>query len=119
VQDTNGQIHHWHATSEMHLGMTKEEGNEIYAVDFHPIGVKFATAGLDSKVRIYDGVTQKPLQILSEGNGTTTAGHSNRVFAVKWHPADIHITLSGGWDNTTQVGYISLWHNTMLNCFLP
>ncbi|CAK9211232.1 unnamed protein product [Sphagnum troendelagicum] len=101
--DTNGQIHHWHATSEMHLGMTKEEGNEIYAVDFHPIGVKFATAGLDSKVRIYDGVTQKPLQILSEGNGTTTAGHSNRVFAVKWHPADIHITLSGGWDNTTQV----------------
>ncbi len=48
VQDTNGQIHHWHATSEMHLGMTKEEGNEIYAVDFHPIGVKFATAGLDS-----------------------------------------------------------------------
>lgn len=36
-------------------------------------------------------------------NGVTTVGHTNRVFAVKWHPSDINITLSGGWDNTIQV----------------
>lgn len=33
----------------------------------------------------------------------TTAGHSNRVVALKWHPSDIDITLSGGWDKTVQV----------------
>jgi hypothetical protein len=39
-------------------------------------------------------------------NGVTTAGHTNRVFAVKWHPSDINITLSGGWDNTIQVRHL-------------
>ena len=29
-----------------------------------------------------------------------TAGHSNRVFSLKYHPDDPNIILSGGWDNT-------------------
>ena len=29
-----------------------------------------------------------------------TAGHSNRVFSLKYHPEDPNIILSGGWDNT-------------------
>ena len=33
----------------------------------------------------------------------TPGGHSNRVFAVKFHPADPHVLLSAGWDNTVQI----------------
>ncbi|XP_024388402.1 uncharacterized protein [Physcomitrium patens] len=101
--DIKGQIHHWHATSEKHLSMSLEPDNEILAVDHHPTGQKFATSGYDCKVRIYDGITRLPIQTFEKGNGVTTAGHSNRVVALKWHPSDIDITLSGGWDKTVQV----------------
>ena len=30
-------------------------------------------------------------------------GHASRVFALKYHPTDEHILLSGGWDNTIQI----------------
>lgn len=53
VEDVQGQIHHWHATSDKHLGVIKEEDNEIYAVDFHASGEKFATSGADSKVSVW------------------------------------------------------------------
>lgn len=49
----------------------------------------------------------KPTSIFRFRNGATTAGHSNRVFAVKWHPVDANIALSGGWDNTIQASSAS------------
>ncbi|CAM6121070.1 unnamed protein product [Calypogeia fissa] len=101
--DLNGQIHYWHMTSGMHLGISKEPNNSVYAIDFHPTGARFATGGHDFKVRIYDAITRSITQTLEEGNGWDTAGHSNRVFAVKWHPKHIHVALSGGWDSTVQV----------------
>ena len=33
----------------------------------------------------------------------SSAGHSNRVFSVKFHPEDPNVLLSGGWDNTIQI----------------
>jgi WD40 repeat protein len=32
-----------------------------------------------------------------------TAGHVSRVFALKFHPMDRNLVISGGWDNTIQV----------------
>ena len=51
MEDVAGQIHHWHATSEKHLELSSEPNNEIFAVDHHPTGQKFATAGYDFKVQ--------------------------------------------------------------------
>jgi hypothetical protein len=36
-------------------------------------------------------------------DGSANAGHSNRIFAVTWHPTDPFTVVSGGWDNTIQV----------------
>ncbi|EFJ31785.1 hypothetical protein SELMODRAFT_439736 [Selaginella moellendorffii] len=101
--DVGGLIHHWHATSGKHLGTTKEANNHINAVDFQPTGEKFATGGSDFQVRVYDEATRKIVHTLSDGDGIKVVGHSNRVFAVRWHPVDSHIILSGGWDNTVQI----------------
>lgn len=35
--------------------------------------------------------------------GSSTPGHSNRVFSLKFNPDDPNIIVSGGWDNTVQV----------------
>lgn len=32
-----------------------------------------------------------------------SAGHSNRIFSVKFHPTDSNILVSGGWDDTIQI----------------
>ncbi len=32
-----------------------------------------------------------------------TAGHVNRVFALKFSPSDSNLIMTGGWDNTVQV----------------
>jgi len=52
MKDVNGQIHHWHATSEKHLALSVEQDNEIFAIDHHATGQKFATSGYDFKVCI-------------------------------------------------------------------
>lgn len=33
----------------------------------------------------------------------TASGHTNRIFAVTWHPTEPHMLASGGWDNTIQI----------------
>ncbi|KAJ7533466.1 hypothetical protein O6H91_13G050600 [Diphasiastrum complanatum] len=100
--DVGGQIHHWHALSGKHLGTIQEADNQLYAIDIQETGLKYATAGVDTKVRIYDEVTRKLLHTLNDGNGKTSAGHTNRVFSVHWHPTDENVVVSGGWDNTVQ-----------------
>ncbi len=32
-----------------------------------------------------------------------SAGHSNRIFALKFHPTNSNILVSGGWDSTVQI----------------
>lgn len=100
--DVAGHIHRWHATTGKHLSNTRE-ANQIYTLDFQPDGLQFASGGQDCRVRIYDAATWRFLQKLDEGNGETTAGHTNRIFAIKWHPSDMHVLFSGGWDSTIQI----------------
>ncbi|KAI5058261.1 hypothetical protein GOP47_0026949 [Adiantum capillus-veneris] len=101
--DVGGHIHHWHATSGKLISTIQEPGNEIFSIVHQETGVLFATAGLDTKVRIYDGLTRKMSVILDEGNGSSTAGHTNRVFALKWASIDTNVLISGGWDKTIQL----------------
>jgi COMPASS component SWD3 len=44
-------------------------------------------------------------------HGTLTAGHSNRVFSVKFSPADENVIVSGGWDNTLQIWDVRVGHS--------
>ncbi|KAG9392256.1 WD repeat-containing protein [Carpediemonas membranifera] len=101
--NAEGYVQHWHVTSGKCLHTIKEEGNEIYAVEYNPEGSKFATAGKDQTVRIYDEATKTRIQELSDGYANVTSGHFNRVFSLCYHPTDPNLLISGGWDNTVQV----------------
>ncbi|KAH7289986.1 hypothetical protein KP509_30G027100 [Ceratopteris richardii] len=101
--DVGGCIHHWHASSGKLISTIQEPGNEIFSVAHQDTGVLFATAGLDTKVRIYDGLTRKMSLVLDEGDGSSTTGHTNRIFALKWNLNDTDVIMSGGWDKTLQV----------------
>ena len=70
-------------------------------VDFQREGNFFATAGKDTKVRIYDEHTRKIVSTHSGGQPEICAGHVNRIFSLKW-TTDSNIIISGGWDNTLQ-----------------
>ena len=47
-----GQVKHWHVTSMKCLHTTSEDPNQIYALDYRPDGLKFATAGQDYQVDV-------------------------------------------------------------------
>jgi len=106
----DGQIHHWHATSQKCLHTITEKGNQVFSVDYHPDGTFFASTGKDAKVRVYDESTKSLVSTLAGGWGCPTPGHSNRVFSVKFKPNDPNILLSAGWDNTIQVWDVRVNH---------
>jgi WD40 repeat protein len=101
-----GAVQHWHVTSGKCLHTLEEAGNQIFALDYRPDGLEFATAGKDAAVRLYDEATKTLTASLQSGlsgfsgGSQTTPGHSNRIFSVKFHPTDENILISGGWDNT-------------------
>eukprot|EP00002_Diphylleia_rotans_P039847 TRINITY_DN9346_c0_g1_i1.p1 TRINITY_DN9346_c0_g1~~TRINITY_DN9346_c0_g1_i1.p1 ORF type:complete len:348 (+),score=62.37 TRINITY_DN9346_c0_g1_i1:52-1095(+) len=99
---SEGLICHWHATSGKCLHTIREEGNQVFCLDYRSDGEKFCSAGKDGIVRVYDESTKKVELSLSGGVNEGIAGHSNRIFSLKYHPMDNNIILSGGWDNTIQ-----------------
>ena len=36
-------------------------------------------------------------------NGEHVSGHSNRIQCIKFHPKDVNLVFSSGWDNTVVV----------------
>ncbi|XP_043939447.1 uncharacterized WD repeat-containing protein alr2800-like [Protopterus annectens] len=86
-----------------------EEKNEINALDFCLDGSVFATAGKDRNIRLYDSKTVQLVHMFEAPNFmtvddlTVTSGHSRRIFALKFHPVECHIFLTGGWDNSVKI----------------
>lgn len=116
----DGQIMQWHIKSGKCLHSIVEKGNQIFCLDYFNDGSQFATAGKDRLLRVYDEATKRQVMTLQGGDMKETAGHSNRIFSLKYHPDDPNIILSGGWDNTVQVwdtrkgiSVKSLW-----NCYI-
>lgn len=105
--NADGSVSHWHVTTQKCLYKLEEDGNQVYALDYNPSGTQFATGGRDHKIRIYEEATKTCVSTMFTGAGQfgakQTAGHSNRVFAVKFKADDPHVVLSGGWDNTVQI----------------
>ncbi|KAJ4456028.1 putative F-box and WD-40 domain protein 7 [Paratrimastix pyriformis] len=109
--NAEGVVQHWHATQGKSLFRFVEEDNQILALDYRPDGTRFGTVGKDRKVRIYDDATKTHIQTLFGGDGTVTAGHSNRVFALKFHPTNPNCLITGGWDMTLQVWDLRVDHS--------
>ena len=106
--NANGGVEHWHVSSGklLHAFPVKDDSNQVYALDYDQNGDRFATGGKDCAVRIYDEDSKKLLVTLKGGQGYgshVAAGHSNRIFALKWHPTEPNCLVSGGWDNTIQI----------------
>jgi len=116
----DGQILHWHIKSGKCLHTITEKGNQLFCLDYFSDGSQFATAGRDRLVRVYDEATKRLVQTLQGGDMKDTAGHSNRVFSLKYHPQDPNIILSGGWDNTVQIWDTRRGHSvrSLWNCYL-
>lgn len=96
LTNMDGEVIHWHPTSNQVLHTITEEKNQIYAVDFSCDALKFATAGMDCQVRVYDDVSKKKLSPMTEGD---LIKHSNRVYALKFSNIDPNLLASAGWDS--------------------
>ena len=81
----------------------QEEKNEIYAMDITNDGKKFATAGQDKVIRIYDYETQQlSMKLYKVDDDETSNGHTNRIYSLLFSPQDPHVLVSAGWDDTVQ-----------------
>jgi len=114
---SSGCIDIWHVQSSKCIYSIQEEENQIFAFDISPTpggsrGYKFASAGKDKVIRIYDDETKKRICSLERGFLADQVGHSNRIFALKWKPDDPNILMSGGWDNC-----VLMWDLRSKNCF--
>lgn len=102
--NSDGTVQHWHVTSRKCLHTITETDNQVYALDYRADATAFATAGKDYAVRVYDEATKTLTAKLASGwVGAPSAGHSNRIFTLKFVPDDPQLLLSGGWDNTVQI----------------
>eukprot|EP00697_Spironema_sp_BW2_P016156 gnl/Spiro4/7282_TR3808_c0_g1_i1.p1 gnl/Spiro4/7282_TR3808_c0_g1~~gnl/Spiro4/7282_TR3808_c0_g1_i1.p1 ORF type:complete len:415 (+),score=48.95 gnl/Spiro4/7282_TR3808_c0_g1_i1:84-1328(+) len=102
--NANGAVQHWHVFSGKNIHTVQEDdGQQVYAVDYNREGTQFASCGRDYAVRVYDEATKTCVVKMAGGPNHYPPGHSNRVFAVKFHPGSPQLLASGGWDNTIQI----------------
>ncbi|KAM8953361.1 uncharacterized protein RCH25_044204 [Pelodytes ibericus] len=105
----DGLVSIYDIQSEMNVLTLTEEENEINALDFSMDGSVFATAGKDKHIRLYDSHTNEVLHflqapdVLYNDDVTLTSGHTRRIFALKFHPSEHHIFLTGGWDDCVKI----------------
>ncbi|XP_053258276.1 uncharacterized WD repeat-containing protein alr2800-like isoform X2 [Podarcis raffonei] len=97
------------AGSRLWQRLCAETENEINAMDFCRDGSSFATAGKDRHIRLYDSHTNQLFHIMhapdfmAGDEFTPLSGHSRRIFALRFHPTELHLFLTGGWDNSVKV----------------
>lgn len=101
ASDSYGSLYHVHATAKKILHKSKEEGNQIYAIDYTPDGLKFATGGKDCHVRVYD--EQKKTNVVILKPSSDIPGHANRILAMKFAPEDPNLLVTGSWDETIKI----------------
>ena len=93
-------------TRSDHRALAARVCAEVYALDYRPDGGAFAASGKDPAIKLIDENTRNVVSRMKGNAGygvSSAAGHSNRVFSVKWHPDDPNVVLSAGWDNTIQI----------------
>ncbi|XP_033015502.1 uncharacterized protein LOC117052641 [Lacerta agilis] len=105
----DGTISIYDLISHYPLASWTETENEINAMDFCRDGSSFATAGKDRHIRLYDSHTNQLFHVMhapdfmAGDEFTPLSGHSRRIFALRFHPTELHLFLTGGWDNSVKV----------------
>lgn len=107
---SDGGVSLWHVSARKRIAEVVEEGNQLFCVDYAADASTFTTGGQDQCLRVYDENTMKVVQTLTGGDCKSAAGHSNRIFALKYHPIHPNIIVTGSWDKKvqfwdTRVGY--------------
>lgn len=97
VANTSGHLYQYAAKTGKEVWHAVEEGNFIMALDYHPHGTSFASAGKDNIIRIYDEETKQVTQQLNAIKWHKQ-GHNNRVFSVKFKRDEPDVIVTGGWD---------------------
>jgi WD40 repeat protein len=105
-----------HATTGTVLSATcmpQEEHQEtILSMAGNSDNTHVATGGSMGSVHLYDSRGTEVQHSLHFGRSASAEacldssvghGHTNRVFAMHWHPEDPKLLFSGGWDKTVQV----------------
>ncbi|XP_069829295.1 uncharacterized protein [Dendropsophus ebraccatus] len=105
----DGLISFYDIKSDLNVLSLTEQENEIHALDFSMDGRVFATAGKDRHIRLYDSHTNEVLNVLRapdfliDDELTLASGHSRRIFALRFHPSEHHVFVTGGWDDSMKV----------------
>lgn len=99
ASSADGFIYFWHVSSGKILYKITEAENQIFAIDYDRNSEYLAAAGKDHKIRLYDNETKTLLSTL-ERTSEKYSGHSNRIFALKFHQINGNLLLSGSWDNS-------------------
>ncbi|KAM4694550.1 THO complex subunit 6 homolog [Discoglossus pictus] len=105
----DGIVSIYDTMSETTVFSVAEKDNEINALDFCMDGSVFATAGKDRHIRLYDSHTNEVMNmleapdVLNHDDLSLISGHSRRIFALRFHPSEYHIFVTGGWDDSIKV----------------
>jgi len=81
--------------------------NTIYSIEYSNDGMNYALGLKDCSIRIYDGVTRQETTILGGPDNKKVSGHSNKIYALRYHKDNPKILISGGWDK-----YVVMWDLT-------
>ena len=112
---SNGNISQWNMHSGQLSQSFTEDGNQILAMDYQPIGAYFATGGIDYKIRIYSTECNSdtsdagaeacgaltPAIVLEKSENIGYKAHKDRIQCLKW--IDNNHIASGGWDGNVYV----------------
>ncbi|KAH3872444.1 uncharacterized protein LOC127868775 isoform X3 [Dreissena polymorpha] len=96
----------WHEIIRERKGSAK---NEINCLDFDYTYTRYATAGKDLSIRIYDAATNQELSEYTGYDNTKDpteqqfSGCAQRVFALRWHPEHDDVFITGGWDRQLKI----------------
>ncbi|XP_018428327.1 PREDICTED: cell division cycle 20.2, cofactor of APC complex-like, partial [Nanorana parkeri] len=102
----DGLVSFYDIQSEMNVHTLTEPENEIHALDYSMDGSVFGTAGKDRHIRLYDSHTNEIQNILmapdfqNDCDLSLTSGHTRKIFALRFHPSEYHVFLTGGWDDS-------------------
>ncbi|CAF0882476.1 unnamed protein product [Brachionus calyciflorus] len=100
----SGYIKYWYYPTKMCIFTITDKELSPLTIDFNNTFTRLAIGGYDSKVKVYDVDTKKLVNVLESGDyGSSTSGHSSRVYCAKYSPLESNQLFTGGWDDTIQI----------------